>query len=48
MEELLEAVSEAVSAMVLYAVESDEKNSKVPDILSLCFCVYVFFVNYSY
>jgi len=33
MDELLEAVSEAVSAMVLYAVEADEKNTSVPDIL---------------
>lgn len=35
MEELLEAVSEAVSAMVLYAVEADEKNTSVPGILYL-------------
>lgn len=32
MDELLEVVSEAVSAMVLYTVEADERNTRVVDI----------------
>lgn len=35
MDELLEVVSEAVSAMVLYTVEADERNTRVVDIWSL-------------
>eukprot|EP01112_Ceratiomyxa_fruticulosa_P006774 TRINITY_DN17658_c0_g1_i1.p1 TRINITY_DN17658_c0_g1~~TRINITY_DN17658_c0_g1_i1.p1 ORF type:complete len:124 (-),score=31.46 TRINITY_DN17658_c0_g1_i1:3-374(-) len=32
MDALLESVSDAVSAMVLYSVEADEKNAHIPDI----------------
>jgi hypothetical protein len=31
MEELLESVADAVSALVMYSVEADENNTAIPD-----------------